>query len=177
MIAQARRKAEAAGLRGQFYVADAVNPPSELAGSADLVYTGKGALPWVLDIDPWAGSVRRLLRERGQVFVFEGHPLNALWDRDAAELKLRESASYFASAPQEQHGFPASVVRRAVGESGPKLLERFWRPGEVIDALVRQGLTLVHYREYPTEFWDQFPGWPATLKARLPQSYSILARA
>jgi SAM-dependent methyltransferase len=110
MIDQARRKAQATGLPGRFYVADAVAPPLELANAADLVYTGKGALPWILDLTAWAVAVRTLSRPGGYCFVFEGHPLDALWDRDTAGLVLRDGASYFDSDPQEHAGFPASVV-------------------------------------------------------------------
>jgi hypothetical protein len=56
------------------------------------------------------------------------------------------------------------------------MLERHWRPGQIIDALVRQGLRILHLHEYPVQFWDQFPEWPDALRARLPHSYSILAR-
>ena len=176
MIDQARKKAEATGLQGRFYVADAVNPPPELAGAADVVYTGRGSLPWILDLGPWSKAVRILLREGGHLFLFEGHPLDAMWNRDAAELALRHEASYFASDPREHPGFPASVVKRSMGDGGPKLLERYWRPGQLIDALVQEGLTILHFREYSVQFWEQFPKWPDDLRNRLPHSYSILAR-
>jgi SAM-dependent methyltransferase len=176
MIDQARRKAVATGLPASFYVADAVAPPPELVGVADLVYTGRGSLPWILDLKLWAKAVRVLLKQGGHLFVFEGHPLDALWDRDAADLTLRDDASYFASTPEEHPGFPASVVKRAKGEEGPKLLERHWRPGQLIDALVREGVTILQYREYSVQFWDQFPKWPVALRDRLPHTYSILAQ-
>lgn len=176
MIDQAKRKAEAVGLEAVFYVADAVDPPPELAGAADIVYTGRGSLPWILDLELWAEAVRTLLKEGGHLFVFEGHPLDALWDRNAAELTLRDEASYFASDPREQPGFPGSVVKRSMGNRGPRLLERYWRPGQLIDALVQEGLTIMHCREYSVQFWEQFPKWPDALRSRLPHSYSILAR-
>lgn len=96
------------------------------------LFTGRGSLPWILDLELWAQAVRTILKEGGQLFVFEGHPLDALWDRDAAELTLRDDASYFSSDPQEQPGFPASVVKRSMGDCGPRLLERYWRPGHTL---------------------------------------------
>jgi hypothetical protein len=45
-----------------------------LNGTADLVYTGKGALPWVMDLERWAAVIERLLKPGGRLFVFEGAP-------------------------------------------------------------------------------------------------------
>lgn len=176
MIAQAREKARAAGLAAEFHVGDAVDPPAGLARSADIVYSGRGALPWILDLERWAGSVRRLLRPGGHVYVFEGHPLDALWDREADHVHLREGASYFDPEPREHPGFPASVVERVAGAGRPRLRERHWRPGEVIGVLVREGFTLQHFSEHPVSFWGQFPNWPESVRRSLPHTYSILAR-
>lgn len=43
----------------------------------DLVYTGIGALCWLLDIAEWARVVAGLLRPGGRLFIREGHPM--LW--------------------------------------------------------------------------------------------------
>src|SRR5688500_2275802 len=84
MIRQAQQKASALGANATFVCSDVVDVPSTLDGSADLVYTGTGALPWLMDLAVWAKVVVRLLRPGGRVFVFEGHPLDRLWERDAA---------------------------------------------------------------------------------------------
>lgn len=55
-------------------------------------------------------------------------------------------------------------------------LERPWRPGEVVGALVAAGLTVRHCREHPDLFWNQFPRWPERLRESLPHSCSVLAR-
>jgi hypothetical protein len=82
MIAMARRRAQALGLNASFYVSDVLDTPHELDGSADLVYTGKGALPWIMDMEAWARVVARLLAPGGLLYVFEGHPLDGVWDVD-----------------------------------------------------------------------------------------------
>jgi SAM-dependent methyltransferase len=176
MIAQARAKGRAAGILVEFCCADAVDPPTELTETADVVYTGRGAVPWIQDLKAWAAAVRRLLRPGGHFFLFEGHPLDALWDRDADHVVLRTGVSYFDRGAREHPGFPASVVSRAFGGDRPSMLERYWRPGEVIEELLATGLSLVHFREYPGQFWDQFPNWPQEIRDSLPHSYSVLAR-
>jgi SAM-dependent methyltransferase len=176
MISQAREKARAANLSAAFLCADAAALPSQLSATADIVYTGRGAIPWIQDLDRWAAAVYRLLRSGGHLVLFEGHPLDAVWDRDADHLVPRPGGSYFDDGPREHAGFPASVVRRELGEDGPRMLERSWRPGQVMGALVAASLSLVQFREYPIQFWDQFPNWPASLRDNLPHSYSIVVR-
>jgi SAM-dependent methyltransferase len=175
MIAQARDKAEAAGIAAEFRCADAGDPPSELNETADVVYTGRGAIPWIQDLKEWAAGVRRLMRSGGHFFLFEGHPLDALWDRNADQVVLRTGVSYFHGEAREHPGFPASVVSRELGDDRPRMLERYWQPGQVIEELLAVGLSLVHFREYPAQYWDQFPNWPQAVRDSLPHSYSVLA--
>lgn len=175
MIRQAQQKAAALGRSARFVCSDVLNVPSEFDGCADLVYTGKGALPWLMDLSAWANVVARLLRPGGRIFIFEGHPLDWLWERDVASLQLREHVGYFDSMPRESAGFPADVVEQELGPSRPRLLERQWRPDEVITCLMSAGLRLELFQEHPLLFWDQFPEWPQDLVARLPHSYSLLA--
>ena len=54
MLALARRKAAALDAPALWYHADVLNLPGELNGSGDLVFTGKGSLPWVQDLGAWA---------------------------------------------------------------------------------------------------------------------------
>jgi ubiquinone/menaquinone biosynthesis C-methylase UbiE len=66
----------------------------------DLVYTGKGALIWMRDLDAWAESVARMLKPGGQLFVYEAHPAvpspptapangSGLWARSSQPLPAR----------------------------------------------------------------------------------------
>ena len=175
MIRQAQQKASALGRSATFVCADVLEVPTRFDGSADIVYTGKGALPWMMDLAAWAKVVARLLRPGGRVFIFEGHPLDALWEREADSLELRQDTGYFDRAPRESPGFPAQVVERELGPQRPRLMERFWTPAEVITSLLSAGLTLELFQEHPMLFWKQFPRWSEELIARLPHSYSVLA--
>lgn len=178
MIRQARAKASALRITSaEFKVADVLDLPADLDGTADLVYTGRGSLPWILDIDRWGASVAQLLKPGGSVFIYEGHPLDALWDREADRPVLRAGASYFNPVPAEAPGFPVSVVEREVRDARARMVERQWLPGEVIRALLSQAaMVLRAYSEHSQLFWNQFPNWPDELKDRLPHSYSILAQ-
>ena len=49
---------------------------------ADLVYTGRGAILWLQDLDAWAAVLRRLLAPAGRLVIFDGHPAEWLFDAD-----------------------------------------------------------------------------------------------
>lgn len=178
MIRLAHMKTEALGARARWYCTDILDAPHELDGTADLVYTGRGALPWMMELAGWAQVVWRLVRAGGRVFVFEGHPLDRLWDPEARDLRLAEgSGGYFAEGGREPLGFPVDVVSR-VWQQGerPVMLERQWRPGEVIGSLIGVGFRLEHFDEHPTLYWEQFPCWAEREKVWLPHSYTLMAR-
>ena len=177
LLDYATQKATGLNAPATWVCADILDTPHTLNGTADLVYTGRGALMWMMDIDAWAAVVARLLRPNGRVLIYEGHPLDNLWEREADTFVLRpDGVSYFPTAPNENPGFPASVVSRETVADGPrpKMVERHWRPSEVINALTVAGLRYLHFEEYPLLFWDQFPNLPAATAARLPHTYSVL---
>lgn len=178
MLALARRKAELLGAPATWCHADVLAPPAGLAGTADLVFTGKGALPWVLDLAAWAGVVARLLAPGGHFYIYEGHPLNWLWEHQAPGLHLRPDADYFARSPRVSDDFPGLYLQAAAAEGAEpeRAYERQWTLGEVVSALAAAGLTLVSLTEHREHFWPQFPHVPADELGRLPHTFGLLMR-
>lgn len=122
MLALAARKAEAVGREARWIRAEILSLPSELDSSADLVYTGKGALPWVSDLGPWAAGIFRVLRPGGRLFVHEGHPLNWVWEPGARKHQLHDDGrGYFEETPRANDDFPARAVERhtRAGDAAP----------------------------------------------------------
>lgn len=76
MIASARRKSQRLAAPATWYCCDILATPHTLDGTADLVYTGRGALCWMMDVGAWARVVARLLKPGGRLYLFEGHPLD-----------------------------------------------------------------------------------------------------
>ena len=174
MIALARRRAQTLGLNASFYVSDVLDTPHDLDGSTDLVYTGKGALPWIMDIVAWARVVARLLAPRGLLYVFEGHPLDWVWDVEAPEYRLDPVHGDYFDEGLNDAGFPNGFLASAGRPERAQM--RQWRPGEVMNALVGAGLTLERFEEHPDLFWDQFPHLPEQARPLLPHTYSLLMR-
>lgn len=146
------------------YVAAALPGAPLATASADLVYTGKGALIWMPDLERWAQDVARLVTPAGHLFVYEEHPAAPLWSWDADKARIRVDRSYFARSHVDD-SFPGHGATRWQ-----------WTLGDVVTAVVDAGLHLVHLSEHAEPFW-RMGGVPAAAWAgRLPNSFALLAR-
>ncbi|MFI7060382.1 class I SAM-dependent methyltransferase [Kribbella sp. NPDC050124] len=160
----AQRRAVELGVRCRYVVAEVPGVPVK-NGSADLVYTGKGALIWMRDIDAWARDVVRVLRPGGHLFVYEAHPAVPLWTWDEDEPRIRPDRSYFAES-HINDTFPANGAR-----------EWQWNLGHIVTAITAAGLRLETLEEYAEPFWRPADGHAAAAwSGRLPNAYALLAR-
>jgi SAM-dependent methyltransferase len=101
-IANARQLSEATGCSTvRWYRCDVLDTPQDLDGTADLVYSGRGAMFWVHDLDAWMSVVARLL-PGGVLHLLDDHPMVWLFDEEADHLKVDEPSILSAS--------PSSVV-------------------------------------------------------------------
>ena len=182
MIACARRKAAALDAPATWYCCDLLDTPHELDGTADLVYTGRGAINWIMDIAAWARVAARLLKPGGRLYVFEGHPISSILDPQASELRLDPDPNfgdYFATGLGVSKGWPTEYIPP---ESVPPVedqsfkYERHWTLADILNALIAAGLLLECFEEYPDQYWDQLPNLPKTVADKLPHTFSLLLR-
>jgi SAM-dependent methyltransferase len=178
MLALAREKAARLEAPVRFIEADVLAPPDSLTGWADFVYTGKGALPWVSDIERWARVVARVLAPGGQLFLFEGHPLNWVWEAKSSEFKLRPGHDYFDTEPWQDDDFPARAVEAhtPTGENVPIAWEYPRTLGAIVSAVCDAGLRIQRLEELPDHFWPEFPSISPALLAQLPHTFLLSAR-
>jgi len=183
MIACARAKSERLGAPASWYCCDILDTPESLDGTADLVYTGRGALNWIMDIEAWARVVARLLKPNGgRLYVFEGHPLDWVWDLAASEIKLNPDphfGNYFSEDIDMSQGWPVQYLPAEsvpAAEKQSAKYERQWTLGQIMNALIKAGLRLERFEEHPDQYWEQFPNLPNELASRLPHTFSLLMR-
>ena len=179
MIDCARRKTAALSARAAWFCCDILDAPDELTGSADLVHTGRGALLWMMDLDAWARLVFRLLKPGGRLHVFEGHPLDRVWDVSATTFQFdAQRGDYFSQVPGGGEIWPRPFIERQeeVLPGALSLHDRQWTLGQVINAVIRAGLRIEFFDEYPLPFWGQFPEIPEDILKRLPHTFTLLAQ-
>ncbi|WP_409182589.1 class I SAM-dependent methyltransferase [Amycolatopsis sp. VS8301801F10] len=155
-LAEARKLAEAAGADIDYHEAnvyDAVEVFGE--NTFDLVYTGVGALCWLPKISRWAEVVARLLRPGGRLFMREGHPM--LWTLDEESERAWPKYDYFEH--DEPLVFSDDTTYVDTDEPMRTTTTHSWNHslGEVVTALLDQGLILTGLTEHDTAAWNALP--------------------
>lgn len=176
MIANARCISAALNAPAEWHRCDVLETPSALDGSAGLVYTGRGALIWLQDLDAWARVVFRLLKPGGYLSVFDGHPVTWLFDQEAETYQY--SGIDFFRHCESGVGWSSTYIGD-VGiplEQQSRTYECLWPVSSVFQALTRAGLNVVHFGEYPDSYWDELPRLKEELRGRIPNTFALLAR-
>ena len=181
-IENARQTCSALAARGRpvnaaWLCCDVLDTPADLDGSADLVYTGRGALCWLHDLDHYAAVAARLLRPGGVYHVLDDHPVTSLFELEPERYTLRE-VSYFGHW-EAGVGWPSSYIGDSLGiapEAQSPKYEHSWTLAEVFTALSGAGLRVEMVGEHPEPYWDVFPNLLPELRGRIPLTFSMLAR-
>lgn len=173
----------------EFVRADVFDAPAALGQRRfDIVYTGKGALCYLPDLDRWARLVFDLLRDGGFLYIVEFHPLLQAMCVSPASGGCQELVihrDYLEGRGAQLHPTPRTYT------DGPPLTEAIesyeWAHGlgEVITSAVRAGFRVESLRESelaPYQRWTRMEstadGWwrlPGD-EPRLPLFYALKLR-
>jgi SAM-dependent methyltransferase len=177
MLALAERLSSAVGAPARWIEADVLDTPHELDGTADLVYTGRGSLMWLQDLDAWVAVLYRLLAPGGRLVLFEGHPAEWLFDVDRDGGWVATDYDYFAGTEASKGWAPEYIDRLSIDDDDQSWkFARAWTLGEIVTALLGSGLTVERLAEHPTDWWNGHGDVRADERGRIPLSFSVLAR-
>lgn len=185
-VEQARALVASTGEDVEFVEADVYDAADVLPEqSFDLVFTGIGALCWLPDVRRWAGVVSRLLAPGGRLFIREGHPM--LWslaDPRPDRLLVVEHPYFEREEPTVWDEGGTYVETDVVFEHN---VTHEWNHGlgEIVTALLDEGLELTGLVEHDSVPWEAMPGQMEPLPNgewrladrpwRLPHSYTLQA--
>ncbi|MBC9935439.1 MULTISPECIES: bifunctional 2-polyprenyl-6-hydroxyphenol methylase/3-demethylubiquinol 3-O-methyltransferase UbiG [unclassified Leucobacter] len=182
---EARLLADAAGEAIHYVESNVYDAPSALKhGQFDLVYTGIGALCWLPSIERWAEVVAELLAPGGRLFLREAHPMLYTIDEERLD-DLVVTYPYFETQDPVVWVDSSTYADPAAHISAATTHEWNHGIGEVISALLGQGLTLTSFVEHQSVPWEALPG-RMTLRddgeyvvndhpGRLPLTYTLTA--
>lgn len=153
-------------------------------GNFDLVYTGIGALCWLPSIERWAQTVGALLKPGGRLFIREGHPMLWAINEDHHD-SLRVELPYFETHEPLVWDDENTYVETDSPLKATMTHEWNHGLGEIISALLAQGLDITGLVEHQSIPWEALPGQMVVdergewrLKEapwRLPLSYTLQA--
>jgi SAM-dependent methyltransferase len=183
---QARELARRIGSPTEFVESDVYRAADVLpAGGFDLVYTGVGALCWLPSIRRWASVVARLLRPGGRLFIREGHPmLWALADPRPDQLLVVDHPYFEREEPTVWTGGGTYVTTEVEFQHNVSM-EWNHGLGEIVSALLAEGMTITGLAEHDSAPWDALPGMTQEAGGgefrltdrpwRLPHTYTLQA--
>ena len=177
MLDLAARLTVATGAPARWILSDVLETPHDLDGTADLLYTGRGSLIWLHDLDSWAAVIARLLSPAGRFVIFEGHPAEWLFDADEAGRWIATDYDYFGGAEASKGWAPEYIDRLSIAEPDQSWkYARAWTLGEVITALLGADLRLEAVAEYPIDWWGGHTDVRPEERGRIPLSFSVVGR-
>lgn len=170
----ARDLADRTGIAATFVQSDVLAAAETLNTSYDVVFTTRGVLMWVADLDLWARNCVRLLKPGGTFYLLDIHPLGMVVHQTVSGLRL--AASYFGDTQPNISEADASYAVSDVGLTHQETHEWVHPVGHVLTALADAGIRIDFLHEYPSDEYapttlsatDAAPGVP-----QLPALYSI----
>ena len=177
MLELAERLTVATGAPARWIRSDVLDTPHDLDGTGDLVYTGRGSLIWLQDLDAWAAVVTRLLSATGRFVLFEGHPVEWLFDADPDGRWVVTDYDYFAGPEASRGWAPEYIDHLSIPEAEQSLkFARAWTLGEILTSLLGAGLRLEAVAEHPIDWWGGHGDIRPADRGRVPLSFSVVAR-
>jgi len=176
MLDLARRLASAVDAPASWVEADVLDLPHALDGTADLVYTGRGSIMWLADLDAWAAGLARLPRPGGRLVLYEGHPAEWLFDGDGEGGWLLTEYDYFGGAEASRGWSRAYIERLSLPDDQQAWkFARAWTLGEVVTALLGSGLRVETVTEHPVDWYGGHRDVHPAERGRVPLSFSVTA--
>ena len=144
----------------------------------DIVFTSYGTIGWLPDLDKWAQIIAYYLKPGGIFYITDFHPTLWMMDENFEHIKY----NYFNTAVIAEETSGTYTDRNAPIKSK----EYSWNHpfSEIFSALIKNGLTIQEFNEYPFSPYNCFNNmeqgddkmWRIKgMEQRMPMMYSITA--
>jgi SAM-dependent methyltransferase len=155
-IKAARALASEMGIAATFVHSNLYDLSQHLEGQFDVVFTSHGVLGWLPDLAGWARVIAHFLKPGGRFSIVEVHPFVLMFDDRREDTELRLLYPYFHQPKPLQVEEKGSY---AVPEAPVQGVACYWfhSLADIIGALLRAGLHLESFAEYPFMAWAFFP--------------------
>lgn len=143
---------------GTFICSDIYDLPQVLNEKFDIIFVSYGVLCWLSSIDKFAKIINHFLKEEGMFYIVEVHPFTSILSYD---FKLYYK--YFKKGPYIDNSSGTYTDWDAPVQG--KTYEWSYTMADVINSLIKQGLTIDFVHEFPFTMYNQFPGFMEKDKA------------
>lgn len=152
----AMETAEAAHVKINYEVCDVLSIDLEkYGGYFDVVFMEGGILHYFHDIDEFMSMMYALLKKGGKMICSDFHPFGKIMD----SLDMgRPAMSYFSTEIYEGEMAHARFFEESIRSRMPKCSYRRYTVSEIINAVIRSGMTLKQFDEHPSWTNETLPG-------------------
>jgi len=165
-------------LKTVFVCSNIYDLKENLNGQFDIVFTSYGTIGWLPDLDKWAEIITYYLKPGGIFYIADFHPVLWMMDEDFQHIKY----NYFNESVIEEENTGTYTDRNAPIRSK----EYSWNHpfSEIFSALIKNGLTVELFNEFPYSPYNCFIGmeqgpdsmWRIKgMDEKMPMMYSIKA--
>ena len=152
-VEQARALASEVGISARFVCSDIYGLPEHLDGTFDIVYTSRGVLGWLPDIERWAQVAAHFVKPGGFFYITEIHPVAQVFDDEDGVAELRLRYPYFTHSEPFEFETQGSYADR--NATVAQEVNYSWNHGlgEIVTALAAAGLRIEFVHEFPFVEW------------------------
>ncbi|MFM2105842.1 MAG: hypothetical protein RL338_874 [Chloroflexota bacterium] len=153
-IEAARGLAAELGIPATFVRSELESLPAVLDGRFDVVYTSRGVLGWLPDLEAWARVAAGFVRPGGFLYVTEIHPVaNVFENEGVGPGELRLAYPYWTTDAPVSVEVRGSYADRDAPTDG--LVEHTWGHslGEIVTAVAAAGLRIDFLHEFDALDW------------------------
>jgi SAM-dependent methyltransferase len=184
-VALARALAAELNLDATFLVSSVQDLRTNLVADFDIVYTSRGAIWWLGDLEGWARTAAHFLRPGGVFYITEFHPIMQTLDGSADLEEPRIKHPYFPRAEPQSFAVSGSYADPTAKIESD--IEYGWSHSiaEIVSAIASAGLRIEFLHEFDwvdhryisllEESDDGRWRLPSTTEGELPLMYSLRA--
>lgn len=172
-ILEAQELAVIAKANARFVRTNALEIDATYNGYFDFIYISQGSLQWFPDLNDYFHVISRLLKQNGQVIIFEIHPFKYFFENGFSFQKQNydKLTSYFETGPNH---YPKGLDY--FGNVEYESSEGFWfmhKVSDIITAILHNGIEIESFDEYPLDL-DGNPD--NDVEGKFPFSYLITGK-
>lgn len=151
-VAAAEKLRDEVGLKGKFVCCNVYDIDKYLHQKFDIIFTSYGTIGWLPDLDRWAKLISDFLKPGGTFFIADFHPVIWMFDEKIEQVKY----SYFNHEVIATEAAGSYAARH----EQPQKTEFGWNHNfaEIFSALMKHGMTITHFEEYPYSPYNCFQG-------------------
>ena len=172
-IAEARQLAEISGLNARFERINILEIDDSYNSRFDFIYISEGSLQWFPDLHAYFSVVSRLLKENGEMLIFEMHPFAYFFENGySPEIQsFRNMISYF-----DKGAYNYETGLDYVGGVQYESKTCYWfmhKMSDIINAVLQNGIGIREFNEYNLEMANNESAAHLT---KFPLSYILIGK-